>query len=406
MKKILFAAFMVFAAFFIVSCAGEDEIANAIGKSCAVEGEEICSDDNSQILICRDFSWQMKKSCNLNFGQYCRQTASGSFSCTDSGNSTEPTNEPTETEPTEQEPEPEDNEPTDPEPSDNEPNDNEPADNEPTDPEPSDNEPSDDDTEPANDNDTEPVVKDLETCTDIAKCRKDCDTSSCRTECYNRGTDEAQNDYDEATQKCMTYTELDDLKKCLELRLKCGTPGDESYALPYGHAVINGSFSYINDPATTSFSQGTFIGTFVNGIFGSNGNIPDATSNATFSYAEVSTNGKYLVLNQGYDSSEENKTPYVGLIIEATAPGTYLVGVDSKSKIEMDVYEPVSSTSICYHAFGYGYLELDGTALTDTYSIGAGTITVKGEVDLYSYKNAPMYNGDITNTDVVACQPK
>ena len=112
------------------------------------------------------------------------------------------------------------------------------------------------------------------------------------------------------------------------------------------------------------------------------------------------------MLNQGYDSSEENKTPYVGLIIEATAPGTYLVGVDSKSKIEMDVYEPVSSTSICYHAFGYGYLELDGTALTDTYSIGAGTITVKGEVDLYSYKNAPMYNGDITNTDVVACQPK
>ncbi len=397
MKKVLFAAFMVSAVFFIASCAGEDEIANALGKSCDVEGEEICSDDNSQILICRDLSWQTKKSCNLSFGQYCRLTAGGSYSCTDSGNTTEPTeptSEPTETEPTEQEPE--DNEPAETEPTEPETNDNEPEDNEPV----------NDDTEPENDNDTEPVVKDLETCTDIAKCRKDCDTSSCRTECYNRGTDEAQNDYDEANQKCMTYTELEDLKKCLELRLKCGTPGDESYALPYGHAVINGSFSYINDPATTSFSQGTFIGTFVNGIFGSNGNIPDATSNATFSYAEVSTNGKYLVLNQGYDSSEENKTPYVGLIIEATAPGTYLVGVDSKSKIEMDVYEPVSSTSICYHAFGYGYLEIDGTALAETYSIGAGTITVKGEVDLYSYKNAPMYNGDITSTDVVACQPK
>lgn len=396
MKKVLFAAFMVSAVFFIASCAGEDEIANALGKSCDVEGEEICSDDNSQILICRDLSWQTKKSCNLSFGQYCRLTAGGSYSCTDSGNTTEPTeptSEPTETEPTEQEPE--DNEPAETEPTEPETNDNEPEDNEPV-----------DDTEPENDNDTEPVVKDLETCTDIAKCRKDCDTSSCRTECYNRGTDEAQNDYDEANQKCMTYTELEDLKKCLELRLKCGTPGDESYALPYGHAVINGSFSYINDPATTSFSQGTFIGTFVNGIFGSNGNIPDATSNATFSYAEVSTNGKYLVLNQGYDSSEENKTPYVGLIIDASAPGTYLVGVDSKSKIEMDVYEPVSSTSICYHAFGYGYLEIDGTALAETYSIGAGTITVKGEVDLYSYKNAPMYNGDITSTDVVACQPK
>lgn len=399
MKKVLFAAFMVSAVFFIASCAGEDEIANALGKSCDVEGEEICSDDNSQILICRDLSWQTKKSCNLNFGQYCRLTAGGSYSCTDSGNTTEPTeptSEPTETEPTEQEPE--DNEPAETEPTEPETNDNEPEDNEPV----------NDDTEPENDNDTEPVVKDLETCTDIAKCRKDCDTSSCRTECYNRGTDEAQNDYDEANQKCMTYTELEDLKKCLELRLKCGTPGDESYALPYGHAIVNGSFSYINDPATSSFSDDTIIkNAFVIGNFGSNGNIPDATSTATFSYAEVSENGKYLVLNQVYNSNvESNKTPYVGLIIDASAPGTYLVGVDSKSKIEMDVYEPVSSTSICYHAFGYGYLEIDGTALAETYSIGAGTITVKGEVDLYSYKNAPMYNGDITSTDVVACQPK
>lgn len=397
MKKILFAAFMIFAAFFIVSCSGEDEIANALGKSCAVEGEETCSDDNSQILVCRDLSWQTKKSCNLSFGQYCRLTDSGSYSCTDSGNTTEPTAEPTETEPTE--PESDDSEPTDSEPTEPESNDSEPEDNEPVD---------DTDTDTENDNDTdEPVVQDLETCADIAKCRKNCDTGTCRTECYKRGTDEAKNDFDEVNQKCLTYTELEDLKHCQELSLKCGVPGDESYASPYGHAILNGSFSYINDPATTSFSEDTIVkSAFVIGNFGSNGNIPDATSTATFSYAELSKNAKYLVLNQVYNSNvEQDKTPYVALTIEATAPGTYLVGVDSKSKIEMDVYEPTTD-SICYHAFGYGYLELDGTALSEPYSIGAGTITVKGEVDLYSFKNAPMYNGDITSSNIVACQPK
>ena len=65
----------------------------------------------------------------------------------------------------------------------------------------------------------------------------------------------------------------------------------------------------------------------------------------------------------------------------------------------------------CDHAFGYGFVEISGTGLTETYSAGAYTINIQGEVNLYSFKNAPMYvgpsnTGDITNENLVACEPK
>ena len=80
MKKILLTVLAITAMFFAVSCS-EDDVFDALGGSCDVNGTETCSPDGSQILVCSDYTWQIKKSCNLNFGQYCRQTASGSFSC-------------------------------------------------------------------------------------------------------------------------------------------------------------------------------------------------------------------------------------------------------------------------------------------------------------------------------------
>ena len=70
-----------------------------------------------------------------------------------------------------------------------------------------------------------------------------------------------------------------------------------------------------------------------------------------------------------------------------------------------------NEANACDHGFGYGYLELSGAGLAETYITGSNTINIKGEVDIYSYKNAPMYigssnTGDITNTNLVACQPK
>ena len=403
MKKLLFAAFIVLAMIFTVSCSEED-IADALGGSCQNEGAETCSADGAQILICRDYKWETEKSCNLNFGQYCRKTANGSYSCTDSGNATtEPTN-PTNDDTTD---------PTDTESNDNEPTEPETNDNDQT----TDTEPVDDtDTETENDDDTdteqadtEPVVKDLETCRDIFQCQKNCDSIDCNTECYNRGVTEAQNDFYERNQKCPTYTEIDDLKHCQQLYIKCGIPGDESYGAPYGHAVITGSFPHIHEAGISSFSVGTFISTFVNGNFGSNGNIPDptATSNESLSVAQLNTAGNLIILRQGYTTE---KTPYVTFIIDAHAPGTYSVGLNNKDNVQMIVSENTENEADeCDHAFGYGYVELSGTGLTETYSTGANTINIQGEVDLYSYKNAPMYvgqtsnNGDITTDKLVAC---
>lgn len=85
MKKILFAVFMVITMVFVVSCS-EDELSDAIGGSCDVEGAESCSDDASQIIVCSNYTWQTKKVCNQNFGEYCRLTSSGSYSCKGSSN--------------------------------------------------------------------------------------------------------------------------------------------------------------------------------------------------------------------------------------------------------------------------------------------------------------------------------
>ncbi|MBO4698338.1 hypothetical protein J5690_01840 [bacterium] len=414
MKKILLVTFMVFAAIFIISCSGDEGgPSNEAGASCQNEGEETCSQDYSQILICQDSSWQAKKACKLNFGQYCRQTAGGAFSCTDSGdsgNSTEPTTDPTDS--------------TDDETSDS--TDTEPNDTDPTNPT-DDTEPVDDSENPADDTDPtdptddtdnepeEPVVQDLETCADIFECMAQCTDTACNNKCYKRGKTQAQNDYFERNQMCPTYTELDDLKHCQELYVKCGIKGDESYGTPYGHAVINGSFPQIHEAGTNSFAQGTFTNSFVTGNFGSNGNIPDPTapSDASFSIAYLNQAGTLLILHQTYNSNAvTGKTPDVIFIIDAHSPGTYSVGLGNKDNIQMYVSENTENEAdACDHGFGYGYLELSGAGLTETYTPGANTINIKGEVDIYSYKNAPMYigssnTGDITNTNLVACQPK
>ena len=414
MKKILFAVFMVLAAVFAVSCSGEDEIASAVGGSCSAEGAETCSADGAQILICQSLSWQTKKSCNLNFGQYCRQTASGSYSCTDSGSSSDPADSGNDNSDTSSE--------DLPDTSDTDTDTDEPD----TATEETDNEPNEEDTETDEDTDTEENDDDtdsepedntpIETCAGIVECQDQCDSANCSSNCYARGSADAQNDIYERNQKCPTYTEIDDLKRCQELYVKCGRKGDESFDTPYGHAIINGSFVHLHEAGLTNFSEGTYISTFVTGNFGSNGNIPDATapSDASFAFAQLTTDSSLILLRQTYNSNAvSGKTPDVLFVIDAHAPGTYLVGLGKNDNVNMYVSENVDNEAdACDHAFGYGYVELSGTALTETYTTGAYTITIKGEVDLYSYKNAPMYvgttsnNGDITSDKVIACQKK
>ena len=84
MRKISFV-FMIFMMFFLVSCVDDDDL--AAGYPCSVDGEEVCSDSGNEILVCWNELWQTKKSCNANFGEYCRETASGKLGCKENDSS-------------------------------------------------------------------------------------------------------------------------------------------------------------------------------------------------------------------------------------------------------------------------------------------------------------------------------
>ena len=419
MKKILLTALIVLAVFFAVSCAEEDAIANALGKSCAVEGEETCSADSSQILICQDASWQAKKSCNLNFGQYCRQTESGSYSCTDSGNTTEPTDSTDDdiTDPT-------DIEPNDSDPTDQESNDNEPEPTEPTEPEPEDNDPTEpepEDNDPTEPNDTDSENTDIETCADIFKCQDECPAGdqNCPTDCFYDGSTQAQNDF-YAWKNCKTehnydYNKIVQDEACKSAMIGCGVIGDMTYDLPYGHAIVQTSIPYLysytdrDSSGTLSVAYANSTTTFITGNFGNSGNIVNpASQQGTYTFAELTDTSDIDIIQSYKDDTLFN--PMAQMIIDASVdtPGTYTVGLSSSDKVTIIIMDVNGSQISCYHAFGYGSVTISAIS----HITGTTTISIaESEINLYSFKNAPMYvndegGHDISSTTLVACQPK
>ena len=394
MKRILLVTVMVFAAIFIISCSGDEGApSNEAGASCQNEGEETCSQDYSQILICQDSSWQAKKACKLNFGQYCRQTAGGAFSCTDSGdsgNSTEPTTDPTDS--------------TDDETTDS--TDTEPNDTDPTNQEPEDNEPVDDSEDPVDDTDEptdtdnepeEPVVQDIETCADIFECMAQCTDTACKTQCSKRGITDAQNDYYSWSQ-CKVdhnYNIAEILKDedCKALMVACGQVGDSTYGIPYGHAIVQTSIPYLYSADTESIAFANSATNFITGTFGNSGNIVDPSSiQGTFAYAILDsftdTHENFVLLVQNY-KDDITYNPIARMIITATEPGTYTVGLGHNDKARLFISETNGSQITCDHAFGFGSITISAIS----YSLGATTIAIdQSEIELYSYKNAPMYD--------------
>ena len=439
MKKILLTVLAITAMFFAVSCS-EDDVFDALGGSCDVNGTETCSPDGSQILVCSDYTWQIKKSCNLNFGQYCRQTASGSFSCTDNGNSSDPT-DPENTDNTDSDlpdPNQNDNEPTDPEPADDsEPandNDPEPADdNEPAndnDPEPSDDSDSapdndtDSDTQPSdNDNDTPPepgnTIPAPSDCANIMNCMDNCATdsngnlvdSNCPQNCYNNGTSKGITEYNNwadcnDSHSCNYY--YDCLwANCRDEEALCGLAGDTSnYKIPYGKAIINGTFNYLNNQNSTS--PKTISGAFATGTFGNNGKLAESSS-SMYSYAVLvegdSSSDDSILLIQVPNNLTDNSV-ITRMFIKATSAGTYTFGLGDfnteKVRLFVNNWDDDESTFDCDHAFGYGSITISSIG----YTTGDTTISVSGEVDIYSYKAMPYYGGDITDSNFIACSPK
>ena len=431
MKKILLFVFAFFAAVLIVSCSDESEETNELGGSCAVEGEESCSGDNSQILVCSSSSWQAKKTCNINFGQYCRQTASGAYSCTDSGSSSNSGDSGNNNNNNDNN--------SDSNSNNNDSTDSNQNDNDSTEPEPNDNDqdnntdPADDadsnDTEPNNDSDTtDPTPNDNDNdqqenpqstlpapgdCANIINCMDSCgeNDSTCQQNCYNNGTTAGKNQFS-AWQTCNENNSCEYYYDCLWENCRdeeaiCGLAGDTvNYKIPYGKATIHGTFTYLHDENEEDvFISNCVEGGFVTGSFGNNFNLIDS-SKTPLAYAKLLSNpndstDKYIVLFQGHNDTTTDK-PVVRMFIKATTSGSYVFGLGDFSTEKIRLYITENDGS-CDHAFGYGAVTISAIS----YTPGNTTITVDDVVDLYSYKAMPYYGGNIADgEDLIACQPK
>jgi len=85
MKKLCFVAALFCTLLFLAACggkSGKNEDKTAIsGNPCQTDGEESCSVNGAEILVCQESLWQTKESCELDFGEHCRKLQDGSYSC-------------------------------------------------------------------------------------------------------------------------------------------------------------------------------------------------------------------------------------------------------------------------------------------------------------------------------------
>lgn len=179
MKKI-FVIFALFCAvIFLAACDGESDSednsengAVISGAPCSADGEELCSANHAEILICKESVWHTKKSCNRDFGEKCQKLPNGSYSCTasepekeeDSGDSdSEQTDDDTAdstADSTDDSGDPTDNTDSDSEDADSD------SDNTDSDSDETDSDSDDADSQPDDDTDTVPEKTDAEKCVD------------------------------------------------------------------------------------------------------------------------------------------------------------------------------------------------------------------------------------------------
>lgn len=85
MKKFCFVFALFCAVVFLAACGGDsksEDNAAKLGAPCQIDGEELCSPDDTEILICQDSVWHTKEKCKLNFGEHCQKLPSELYGCT------------------------------------------------------------------------------------------------------------------------------------------------------------------------------------------------------------------------------------------------------------------------------------------------------------------------------------
>ena len=433
MKKAVIISLMIFAMFSLVSCSDDTEDYIEAGGSCSTAGTESCSKDGSQILICIDSSWQIKRTCNVNFGQYCNQAANGSLTCSSADNSSSSSDDSYNSGNSGDNNNNNGGDSTDNGDSGNDEEDNSTNDSDSTDDggnsandEDSNNSGNDSDTNNNNnDNDNDTDTNDNDSsdsstqllapgdCADIMSCMNTCgeNDSTCQQNCYNNGTTAGKNQF-YAWQTCNEDNSCGYYYDCVRNKCRdedslCGLAGDTAnYKIPYGKVIVNGTFKYLHDENEADVYVSNCIeGGFASGTFGNNANIVD-TSKYPLAYAQLVTNpedstDKRIILFQGHNDTTAT-APIVRMLIKTTTAGTYTFGLGEfkEEKVRLFVSEQDGS---CDHAFGYGSVTLSAI----NYTPGNTTITVNGEIDLYSYKAMPYYGGDISDNEYwIACPAK
>jgi len=241
--------------------------------------------------------------------------------------------------------------------------------------------------------------------------------SACITECYDNAEEQAQTDYTDFW-TCNSDNSCSGNPGCLyehckDLGIECGElkEVDSSYSAPYGTASLSAIFEYIvSDADGSSLSSEKLIETyFISGTIGS-GTFNNPTQQGIFSYADYiidAVDGDVIqMVQQPYaNNGSTNLNPVVFMIIPVgTTTGTVTAGLTNSDKVSLYVADTANGKVSCIHAFGVGDVSLTdfNTALG-----AAGRIAfTASNIQMYNPKNAPVYGGDISDTDFVACAPR
>ena len=361
MKKFTVIMAVLLAAFFFVSCGGDED--DSVSASCDVEGAYQCSGSISQ--KCQDGTWKNFQQCNDGCNQAtgkCTEpggdTGSGDTGTTDTGDTGTGDTGTSDT-----------------------------------------------------GSDTGDTAGGTDTCVDIYQCFTGCSDQACLDACIANGTPTDQNlfitMYNCWGNNCANASTNDEFTDCIAANCAneteaCGLSvpkqGDETYPAPYGTLQINVASTYILTNETQLQQNMVNMSSFATGNLGSSDIVPAGAGMSYYYAALVTDSGQqYFQIVQNYTDStgQTQLNPGIFIILPATAaPGTVHFGLDNESVGQMFVVDFNGNQVGCYHGFGYGDLTLTAA---NAAAGASGNVSMSGSIEIYSAANAPMYGGDITS---------
>ncbi|MBO4440909.1 hypothetical protein J5834_02230 [bacterium] len=366
MKKVTIIMAVLLAAFFFVSCGGDEGDDEGAGGSCTVEGAFQCSGNTVQISQqCQNGTWinfqQCQNGCNTATGK-CNEGGNGG---SDTG-STEPTDtgstEPTDTGDT--------------------------------------GTPDTGDTQQSGGTDT---------CVEIYQCVADCTDQTCFDACIANGTQADQNlfvaMYSCWSNNCANASTSDEFTECAKANClneteACGLgfpeEGNPAYPAPYGHMDVNVGASYIITNESSLDQSMVTMSYFATGNIG-NGTLQPAGAQGAYYYAMHQGTYVGVVQSPFANNGQTVLNPVVMMqFADTIAPGSVSAGLTQSDDVIILIFDSDSQgNTTCYHGFAVGNLTVNSINLA---AGASGSISISGsQLEIYSSENAPLYGGNITS---------